>query len=102
MSGMEKFLKPLAQTKPARKRKGVLQKEPSNPTIMAIFIFLVLVLVLASIATFTGGVLLASTSIKASCVLLTTFLGTLRMEYSIIKILLGYESEMEEVPYKAP
>jgi hypothetical protein len=89
MSGMTTFLNSVAQKKPARKRKRTFPKEPNDSVKTAILTLLVLVLVIASIATFTGGVLLASTSIKASCVLLTTFLGTLRMEYSIIKLLLG-------------
>jgi cobalamin synthase len=65
MSRMTTFLKLVAQTKPARERKGTLLKELNDPVKTAIFALLVFVLALTSIiTTFIGSVLLASTNVK--------------------------------------
>lgn len=74
------------QPRPPRKRKP--KGKPIDPIENGLLIFLVLVLVLSSIATFTGGLLTASINIKASVALLAAFALTLRMEYGIIKLLI--------------
>jgi hypothetical protein len=89
MNGRIKLFKQVSQPKPARRRKDKLRRESNDPIKTALLIFLVLVLVLASIATFTGGILVAPTNSKSSCALLAAFLGTIRMMYSVIRILLG-------------
>jgi len=81
-------LRVTSQTKPTRTRKSRKPKKMNDPIKTGILVFLVLVLVLSSIATFTGGVLTASTNVKASIALLAAFVGTLRMEYDIIKRLI--------------
>ena len=86
---MRKPFDQTARPKPARRGKGTLQRKSNDPIRAGILVFLVLFLVLASIATFTGGVLVAPTNTKISGALLMAFMGTLRMAYSVVKILLG-------------
>jgi hypothetical protein len=76
---------PSVPSKSSRTRKTNKLRKPNDPIRTGILVFLVLMLVLASIATFVGGIVMASANVKASVALLAAFVATLRMEYSVIK-----------------
>lgn len=76
---------PSVPSKSSRTRKTDKLRKPNDPIRAGILVFLVLMLVLASIATFVGGIVMASDNVKASVALLAAFVATLRMEYNVIK-----------------